>query len=259
MEIKPLNAQHVHLANYNSFGGKRGDLENLSYVAYATEIAAWPIGEDKKRKLLDTLHKKYSEIMSYAARHVSVMVAGPARYNARKLDHGDKILQLSAELCQWFNNLKGQLKQGMVAGDREAALLERIAFCDSRPELDPTNRLAELSSINNAKFIELFEALLPKYRWRKNSTIYKIYTKSLAGEFKEIKKEIFFDDANFTAYREGDRAYIKFTLKPARQLMVALKSRGWFWNAYKSAWSTYLEKVDEAWVATISERYASYI
>ena len=42
-----------------------------------------------------------------------------------------------------------------------------IEFADSRPELDPTGELAELSMVDNAKFIELFEAMQPKYKWRK--------------------------------------------------------------------------------------------
>jgi len=87
----------------------------------------------------------------------------------------------------------------------------------------------------------------------------KLYEKSLKGEIKEIKKEVFFEDENFTAYIEGDRAYIKFLMKPMRQLIVALKSRGWWWNAYTSAWSTHLSKLDKEWVKSISERYSEYI
>ena len=75
----------------------------------------------------------------------------------------------------------------------------------------------------------------------------------------EIKKEIFFEDENLTAYTEGDRAYIKFIMRPQRQLIVALKSRKWWWNSTKKAWSTYLNKLDKEWVSTISERYSKYI
>ena len=53
--------------------------------------------------------------------------------------------------------------------------------------------------------------------------------------------------------------YIRFTMKPARQLIVALKSRGWWWNSGKRAWSTYLDRLDKEWVAGISERYAKYV
>lgn len=105
----------------------------------------------------------------------------------------------------------------------------------------------------------MYEELYPEYKWRKNSSIAKLYQKSLAGEIKEIRKEIFFEDENFTAYLEGDRAYIKFTMRPKRQLHVALKSRGWWWNSYEKAYSTYPDRLDKEWVSTISSRYADYI
>ena len=36
--------------------------------------------------------------------------------------------------------------------------------------------------------------------------IFKLYVAVLNGEVQEIKKEIIFEDENFTAYIEGDRA-----------------------------------------------------
>lgn len=56
---------------------------------------------------------------------------------------------------------------------------------------------------------------MTEYKWRKNSTIAKLYQKSLAGEIKEIRKEVFFEDANLKpAYKEADRVYIKFLMRP---------------------------------------------
>ena len=82
---------------------------------------------------------------------------------------------------------------------------------------------------------------------------------SKEGKVKEIRKEVFFEDANLTAYTEGDRAYIHFTMRPARQLIVALKSRKWWWNSGRGAWSTYLDRLDREWVAGISTQYAKYV
>ena len=96
--VKELNTDLVHQANYNSMGGKRGDLSDASYKGCAEKILSWPVSEEKKQKLLDKLHEKCSEILKYEAQHVSVMVAGPARYNPRKLDKSDRILELSSEL-----------------------------------------------------------------------------------------------------------------------------------------------------------------
>ena len=103
--VKELNADLVHQANYNSMGGKRGDLSNASYKECAEKIISWPVSEEKKQKLLDKLYEKRSEILKYEAQHVSVMVAGPSRYNPRKLDKSDRINELTSALFQWFKDL----------------------------------------------------------------------------------------------------------------------------------------------------------
>lgn len=259
IEIIPLDSELIHRSNYNSFGGTRGDNSNASYLAYGQEILNFPIADSRKEKLLAELHKRYSAILKYEAQHVSVMVAGPSNYNSKKLDHGDQILKASHDFCVWFDGIQKQVKHSTLPGDKTGDLLEDIEFRDQRPELDPTNKLMELAFADNAKFIELFETMLPKYRWRKNSSIYKLYLRSKAGEVQEIHKEIVFEDDNLTAFKEGDRYYIKFILRPKRQIHVALKSRGWWWNAYKGAYSTYLSRFDLEWVKTISSRYAAYI
>lgn len=259
ISIRPLDPSLVHQANMNSMGGKRGDLSVTSYEGYCERVLSWPISDEKKQKIVDQIYQKLSEQLRHEARHASVMVAGPSGYNPKKLDHSDMILRLSAEFVEWFKDLEGQIQRPESEDIKRASLLRTIEFADSRPELDPTASLAELAMVDNAKFIELFEAMQPKYRWRKNSNIYKLYLASKEGKVKEIRPEVFFENADLTAFTEGDRAYIRFTMKPARQLIVALKSRGWWWNSGKRAWSTYLDRLDKDWVAGISERYAKYI
>ena len=259
LEVKALNPDLIHRANSVSFHGKRGALCESDYRAYTEKIMGWSVSDTKKQQLFYKLHDKFSEMLKYEAQHVSVMVAGPARYNAKRLDKSDTILRLSSEFCDWFNELERQVGDSSRSDDKISRLVEMIIFCDERPELDPTNHIAGLAVLDNAKFIEIYERLRDKYKWRKNSTIYKLYEKSLRGEITEIKKEIMYENDDMTAYKEGDRAYIKFMMKPKRQLIVALKSRKWWWNAYKNAWSTYLDKVDWEWVKTISERYSNYI
>ena len=260
--VKELNPELINRANSNSMSGTRGSVSNAGYKELADKIQSWPISETKKQNLLDKLYDKYSAILNYEAQHVSVMVAGPARYNARKLDKSDRILSLYHELSEWFKGLEEQLKQGQVKdnSDKAKRLLEMIEFCrKSDNPCNPTNDLAELALYDNQTFIRLYEEMYPEYKWRKNSTIAKLYQKSISGELNEIQKEVFFEDENFTAYTEGDRVYIKFVMKPKRQLMVALKSRGYWWNSYAEAWSTYLKKLDKDWIATISTSYAQYI
>lgn len=259
ISIRPLDPSLVHQANMNSMGGKRGDLSVTSYEGYCERVLSWPISDEKKQKIVDQIYQKLSEQLRHEARHVSVMVAGPSGYNPKKLDHSDMILRLSAEFVEWFKDMESQIQRPESEDSKRASLLRTIEFADSRPELDPTASLAELAMVDNAKFIELFEAMQPKYRWRKNSNIYKLYLASKEGKVKEIRPEVFFENADLTAFTEGDRAYIRFTMKPARQLIVALKSRGWWWNSGKRAWSTYLDRLDKEWVAGISERYAKYV
>ncbi len=259
--VKPLDANLVHQANMNSMGGTRGDTSVSDYENYCNRVMGWPISDEKKQKIIGQVYEKCSAILQHEARHVSVMVAGPARYNAKKLDHSDAILRLSSEFVEWFQAMERQIERNRIDSNhgKRDELVKLIEFSDQRPELDPTFHLAKLANIDNAKFVELFESLLPKYRWRKNSNIYKLYLASKEGKVKEIKKEVFFEDANLTAYTEGDRAFIHFTMKPARQLIVALKSRKWWWNSGKSAWSTYLDRLDREWVAGISTQYAKYV
>lgn len=258
--VKELNQSLINQANNNSMSGTRGNGSAAGYKELADKIQTWPISDTKMQSLLDKLYQKYSEILKYEAQHVSVMVAGPARYNARKLDKSDRILSLYHELSEWFKGLEEQIAQSQVKDDKAKRIIETIEFC-RKPDnpCNPTNDLAELALYDNQAFIRLYEEMYPEYKWRKNSTVAKLYQKSIAGEIKEIRKEVFYEDENFTAYTESDRAYIKFVMRPKRQLHVALKSRGWWWNSYQSAYSTYLNRVDKEWIATISTRYAQYI
>lgn len=259
LTVKELNKDLVQQANFNSMGGTRGTQSEREYYAYANKILNWKISDEKKRNLLDKLYDKWSEMLRHEAQHVSVMVAGPARYNAKKLDHGDKILELSHNFCKWFDELERQLKQSSNRVDDVQRLIEMAEFADSRDELRPDNDLMELAVIVPDKFLELFERYQPKYKWRKNSNLYKLYEAAKSGKLVANTRETFFEDGNLTAYRYKDRAFIKFVMRPKRQLIIALKSRGWWWNSYESAWSTYLDKVDEEWVSGISAQYEKYI
>jgi hypothetical protein len=98
-----------------------------------------------------------------------------------------------------------------------------------------------------------------KYKWRKNTKVYKLYVQSKNGEIKEVRREEIFKDENYSVYTLGDRVFINFVMKPKRQLMVALKSRGYWWNAYDGAWSTYLSKLDIDFVSNLSTKYEKYI
>lgn len=260
MEIKELDTRLIEIANSHSFNGNRGDLRKNSYKDYVEIILNWNISDIKKQTILDKLYEKNMEILKYEAQHISVIVAGPARYNPRKLYKSDKIFELSHNLCVWLEELENQINdfKGDTNVDKTKELLLGIKRLYEL-KLNPTNDIMKLAFVNNEVFIKTYEKYNEVFKWRKNSNIYKLYQQSLNGEIKEVKREIFFEDENFTAFTEGNRAYIKFIMKPQRQLIVALKSRKWWWNSYKKAWSTYLEKLDKEWVSSISERYAKYV
>lgn len=262
MEVKarPLSEELISRANSVSFGGKRGDLSNNDYQHYVEEIKSWNIADSKKQIILNKLYDKWSIILKYEAEHVSVMVAGPSKYNAKKLDKSDRILELRKDFSEWYKQVKEQAENFNKIDGKAEQLVRLVEFC-TRPNnpCDPTKHLEELALVNQDAFVEYYDKLYPEYKWRKNSTIVKLYEAIKAGTLKPIVVETFFEDDNLRAYIEGDRAYIKFVLKPKRQLIVALKSRGYWWNSGKSAWSTYLDRLDKEWVAEISSRYGQYI
>lgn len=260
MEIHELRQDLIQRTNNNSFYN-RGTNTEQCYKAYANEVIEWPISEVKKQKILDNLYKKYSKILEYESQHVPVMVAGPAKYNSKRLDKSEQILKASHELSEWFEDLRKQVENAKKDDSKE----EKVKYIIDgikrliQLNLDPTKDIMNLATIDNKKFIEVYEQLQEKYKWRKNSNIYKLYQASINGEVKEIRKKIIYEDENFTSYIEGDRAYIKFTMKCKRQLIYALKKKGWWWNSYKSAWSTYLDRVNTEWIKNISEKYEEYL
>lgn len=258
-EIKQLNPELIRRANSNSFGGKRGDISANGYENYANKILSWDISETKKQRILNKLYEKWSKMLEHEAKHVSVMVAGASNYNTN-LDHSDTILRLSSEFTAWFKNLEEEVEQGKRKNNKVARLVNLIEF-ETKPgnDYDPKEELVKLANYDRDLFVEYYDKLYPKYKWRKNSNVAKLYATAKDGTLRVIKKEVFYENDDFTAYTEGDRVYIKFAMKPQRQLIVALKSRGYWWNSRENAWSTYLQKLDKEWVSSISQRYEKYI
>lgn len=261
MEIKQLDKQLIDRANSNSFNGNRGDLSAQAYNSYVQEVIDWEIPDNKKQKILNELYTKYSKILGFEAQHVSVMVAGPAKYNSKKLDKSDQVLQASHDFWEWFDDIRKQVENANKEDSKEEKVKNIVSGIKRLIQLglDPTKDVMCLATIDNKKFIEIYEELQPKYKWRKNSNIFKLYVASLNGEIKETRKEVFFEDENLTAYIEKDRAYIKFLMKCKPQLIYALKKKGWWWNTHKGAWSTYLDRVDKEWISTISKQYEKYL
>lgn len=136
VKIKELDKSLIHQANSNSMSGKRGDISAHEYEVYCQKVMSWNIPDSRKQKIVDQIYAKWSEQLRHEAAHVSVAVAGPARYNAKKLDHSDTILRLSSEFVEWFNGLQEQVWQGRIE-DKDAKeiarLVDDIKFCIERP------------------------------------------------------------------------------------------------------------------------------
>lgn len=146
VKIKELDKSLIHQANSNSMSGKRGDISAHEYEVYCQKVMSWNIPDGRKQKIVDQIYTRWSEQLRHEAAHVSVAVAGPARYNAKKLDHSDTILRLSSEFVEWFNGLQEQVWQGRIE-DKDAKeiarLVDDIKFCIERPTLNPTASLCE--------------------------------------------------------------------------------------------------------------------
>lgn len=139
-EIKKLNPDLIHRANSNSFGGKRGDISEHDYEVYCNRVLEWPISEEKKQKILDKIYEKHMAILSHEASHVSVIVAGPARYNAKKLAQRlnrfskDQIIRAISESYQasyiletLINDLEYRAQEDLLAKHSSAIDAERRA------------------------------------------------------------------------------------------------------------------------------------
>ena len=261
LNIKELDKTQLQRANNVSFNNDRGNIREKIYKSCVNEILEWNISEAKKQKILDRLYQKNMEILKYEASFVSVIVAGPAKYNGAKRDkEADKIMELSSDFNVWFSNLEKQYKN-FKKPSKEDSIKKKVAEIMQLHKLglDIKNELIELSNIDNKKFIELFEKFNQIYKWKKNTIIYKVYIASKNGEIKEKEEEILFEDENFTAYLKNDRVFIKFVFKPQAQLKFALKKKGYWWNSREKSWSTYPSRLDMQWVKSISSKYKKYL
>ena len=153
MEIKQLDEQLIHRANYNSLNGKRGDISKASYKRYVDEVLGWYISNLKKLKILDKLYEKYSEILRLEAQWVSVAVAGPAKYNSKKLDKSDQILEKSHYFYKWFDDLRKQVKNSEEENKETKVkyIVDRIERL-MELKLDPTTDIMRLANIDNKKY-----------------------------------------------------------------------------------------------------------
>lgn len=86
-------------------------------------------------------------------------------------------MKASHELSEWFEDLRKQVENAKKDDSKE----EKVKYIIDgikrliQLNLDPTKDIMNLATIDNKKFIEVYEQLQEKYKWRKNSNIYKLY------------------------------------------------------------------------------------
>ena len=251
--IKELDKEQIKRANDNSMSGTRGDHTNYEYNIYCNEAISWKLSDAKTQKILDKIYKYYAKYISLCAQHVSVAVAGASGYNANKLDKSEQILKNSADFIEWYNDLRKQATTKPY--DRTSWLIEDITMCVTG-NISVTKQWRELAARSMSDFRILFEELNAKYPFSKSSLPYKIYHGALSVEPIKIKEIC--SNGDYKAWSEDDYTYITFRLKVARQMVVALKSRGFIWISSREAWRSSKEGLTE-WVISIPEKYRDYI
>lgn len=203
--IPKLNESLIQQANSNSFNGTRGNTSNSSYMAYAEKILSWNISDNKKQELLDKLHKKYSEIMSLEANHISVMYAGGAKYNKR-LDKSDKILEKSANLYDWFKEMEKQANRKEYA--EIEILLKEIAW-GFAGNYSVNDKWRKLAKIDREKFNQTYEQLDKIKPFKKTTIPYKIYYN--IEKIEELQKIIILENEDVCIWQD-EKTYIKFKM-----------------------------------------------
>ena len=254
MTIKELNKEQVARANMNSFGGKRGDITAHEYEVYCQRVISWELSERKTQRILDRVFDYFSKSISLESQHVSVAVAGGSNYNAKRLDKSDKIFANSSDFCEWFNDLEQQATKKRYS--RIGWLVKEIIW-GMNGEYPVNKQWKELAGRSREDFEILYDELSKKHEFKKTSIPYKIHHGLI--EVEKIEQIPLYADGDFTAYEEQGKISIDFRLKPQRQLIVALKSRGFTWIAAHSVWRANANDDLKEWVLTIAERYEQYI
>ena len=230
------------------------EIEEHEYKVYCERAISWNLSEYKTQKIVDKIYDFFSKSLSLDASHVSVAVAGASNYNAKKLDKSDKILENSAQFVDWFTELEKQATRKKHS--RTVLLMKEIIWGVSEG-YNVNDKWRELAGRNIYDFKTVYEELNQKIPFKKNSVAYKIYHGLI--KIEEIIQSPIYSDADFCAYQESEKIVVEFRLKPQRQLIVALKSRKFYWDSSNEVWKAQFTEELKNWVKAIREKYNDYI
>ena len=252
--IKELSAEQIERANNNSLGGKRGDLCRSDYESDCEKVMSWGFTEYKTQQLLDKVYAYHAKDLSLSAQHVSVAVAGGSNYNAKRLDKSAAILSNAADYCDWLEDIEAQATRKKFD---EIFNLTRSIMWGVRDGYNVNKEWKELAARSRKDFETLYEKLNAENEFKKSSTAYKLYHNLIY--VMPIKQATLYSDGDFSVVEEDGKIYIDFRLKPQRPLIVAMKSRRFYWNNHRCVWSANATDDLREWVKTIRDRYEQYI
>lgn len=255
VEIKQLDQTQIEIANMNSFGGKRGDIDAREYEVYCNRVLSWGLSERKTQQIIDKVHQYFSRSLSLDAQHVSVAVAGGSNYNAKRLDKSDKIIKTGYEFCEWFTEIERQATK--KTHSRVGWLVKSIIF-GVNGDYAVNKEWKELAGRSRKDFEILYDELTKRHgEFKKTSIPYKIYHNLI--DVEQFTKTVLYEDADFCAYEEQGKIRIAFRLNPQRQLIVALKSRHFAWVAAYEVWQATATDELREWAKTIADKYEKWI
>lgn len=253
--IKELSKELINSANNHSFGGKRGDITAHEYEVYCNRVISWGLSEKKTQKIINKVYDYFARTISLEAQHISVAVAGASNYDAKRLDKSDKIFSNAVDFGYWFGDIEEQATRKSYS--RIAWLVKSIIWGVSS-DYSVNKEWKELAGRSRKDFEILYEELTNKFgEFKKTSVPYKIHHNLL--DVEQIVQVPIYSDGDFSAYEEQGKICIGFRLRPQRQMIVALKSRGFVWVSAHELWKATATDELINWTKTIAERYEQYI
>lgn len=243
-----LNENYIRRCNSVSHF-ECGDVIKKEYETRADWINA-NFESEPAQKHLEKLTSLTNTHARLRGEYVPWNVSGRAKYNwtkqdknaNRSMDSNNVIYVFMQKLSTFVGNRDRKYEVDTSCEDQIKGVEAVIAKGLSPKEA--TNDMAELYKRNPEVFYEMFEKLNTYKKIRKNSTIYKC--KLLIDEgVKAVPMQVIeFEDYRLILNHAKERMFIEFFQKPQRQLIRALKSRGFYWNNRACAWSTHIDRYD---------------
>lgn len=252
-----VDQKYVNAANNASFfnAGTLIAIDAERTLALFDETFSLEGLTEEQRRYLDERREQWREFVSQhfndkcrrRAEYVPVSVAGPSRYDIRKMGkRADRIMQLSAEFAEKKQRFFSNTKKRLDALTPLEVELERLRNDGGR---------WEKISTSDPHAIEKMEAKLEGLEKLKSEATFGPTKRNLTVTIKKLKERIAsakaqkespadggweFDGGEVVENVELDRLQIIFDERPGREMIDLLKSRGFRWSPRNKAWQRQL-------------------